>query len=1004
MTKHANNYSATKAQGLRAAHAERGAALSTALIVMSLLAAISMTVLAVVTHEARIAGSDLQRTQTFYAADAGLEKMTNDFSKLFAKTSNPASAQLSNIATSYPTELTNEGFSCNQSLSVDATANSGTVTIANGPFSGLYASVSPYLLTSTAIHTNTGTQVSLQRKMNNYLVPIFQFGMFSNEDIELYPLPAMAINGRVHANGNIYASASTSLTFQAKVTTANEFITDKWRNGTALGYYRAFMTVGGINVPITMGSMVNGPNIPGTTAGQRGYSPGSPNGTINSAWDTTSVKSAVSGVANQFGGQLITRSTGGASLHLPMELEGAPSRELIKRKMPNDTQTLSDSRFHSKAEIRILIDDESPSTTDAAGIPASQGVRLSTFDPIPLPDQAVAANGGRVLWRISDSGSYLDTSTTCVLQSISSSPTPTPTQALTVRGAKSTTQSVTLHGTATKIPGGAGITGRVLIQIVDANGNTYDVTQQILSMGMTEGEPNAIVTFQRPLWTAFTQGGRDASGTTNPILNGDPAYTNALVDILANTHVSYDGEIKHTSGSYPILSTTYGYLTNIVDDTASGSQRTRSDAPPSNSLTSLQTDWGSGSTPASTWYTNKDWNAIVPINVYNVQEGSISAGMTANAIYERGITNVVEINLRNLARWMDGVYDTNLLAGTNAVSTNIAKPDGYILYVSDRRGDRVKSMVDLSGATINSSNGMVDNEDLYGPNGVLDPGEDLQGKGVLVKDTTELPDPSTPCASTPAFNNSNRSLRAVQVAAWSNPCNYFRRTVRLFNGENLQISGAAGKLSSTMGITVSSENMVYIWGSYNTTGINAAPPSGTAALNVPSATYRYVGNQVPAAIVADAFSPMSKTWLDSLRAMFPDTITSRLADFNLPNVGAETSVRTAIIAGNNLSALAGTPDQGNGFESRLNGGMINFPRFVEDWYSVQRRWNYVGSFIPLYHSTQAVGPWSYVSPFIIYQPPIRDWAFDVTFLDPTRLPPATPLFQHIEPTGFRQIL
>ena len=54
---------------------ERGAALATALIVMSLLAAISMTVLAVVTHETRIAGSDLQRTQTFYAAAASIEKM-----------------------------------------------------------------------------------------------------------------------------------------------------------------------------------------------------------------------------------------------------------------------------------------------------------------------------------------------------------------------------------------------------------------------------------------------------------------------------------------------------------------------------------------------------------------------------------------------------------------------------------------------------------------------------------------------------------------------------------------------------------------------------------------------------------------------------------------------------------------------------------------------------------------------------------------------------------------
>src|SRR6266849_2117204 len=241
-----------------------------------------------------------------------------------------------------------------------------TVTIPSGPFNGLYATVTPYLLDTTATQTATGTQVRLQRKIHNYLIPIFQFGMFSNEDIELYPLPAMAINGRVHANGNIYASASTSLTFQAKVTTANEFITDDWRNGTALGYYRVFMKVGAVNVPITMGSMVSGPNISGATAGQRGYFPGSPNGTINSSWDSTSVASAT-GAANQLGGQMVTRSTGGASLHLPMELEGSPTRELIKRAMPNDTQTLTNSRFHSKAQIRILIDDETPSTTDAAG-------------------------------------------------------------------------------------------------------------------------------------------------------------------------------------------------------------------------------------------------------------------------------------------------------------------------------------------------------------------------------------------------------------------------------------------------------------------------------------------------------------------------------------------------------------------------------------------------------------------------------------------------------------
>src|SRR5215831_10954862 len=89
---------------------ESGAALATALIIMAILAAVSMTVLAVVTHEARIAGSDLQRTQTFYAGAASIEKMTNDFSAVFTTTSHPSNQQLANIAAAYPSELVSEGF------------------------------------------------------------------------------------------------------------------------------------------------------------------------------------------------------------------------------------------------------------------------------------------------------------------------------------------------------------------------------------------------------------------------------------------------------------------------------------------------------------------------------------------------------------------------------------------------------------------------------------------------------------------------------------------------------------------------------------------------------------------------------------------------------------------------------------------------------------------------------------------------------------------------------
>src|ERR1044071_4355046 len=98
---------------------ESGAALATAIFLMAILAAISMSVLAVVNTESRIAGSDLQRTQTFYAGAACIEKMTTDFSDLFTRTSTPSSTQLSNIANSPPSELVSEGFAINQTIQLD---------------------------------------------------------------------------------------------------------------------------------------------------------------------------------------------------------------------------------------------------------------------------------------------------------------------------------------------------------------------------------------------------------------------------------------------------------------------------------------------------------------------------------------------------------------------------------------------------------------------------------------------------------------------------------------------------------------------------------------------------------------------------------------------------------------------------------------------------------------------------------------------------------------------
>ncbi|CAN5509526.1 hypothetical protein BH10ACI1_BH10ACI1_16000 [soil metagenome] len=964
---------------------ERGAALAVAMIVVAILSVIALTALVFSSSEARIAGSDLQRTQTFYASEAALEKMTNDFSGLFRRKLNPTPADLYTIANTYPTELTAEGFTFSQTLEEDTARLNELrtiqglpntvyprVNINEGTYAGLFATIIPYKMSSTASRSVTRTEVKLEREFNNYLVPLFQFGIFSNDDIEIHPGPLMTFNGKIHSNGNIYALSSTK--FQQRVTTAGEFVRDAMRGGEPNlqgGRNDVWFEVNGIDVQSQIGSgsvmaglgTVGGPNLSGSILGLRGFFPGSPNGIVNPNWEVQSLRPPVAGIPNQFGGQILTRTTGATAIKLPLELAGNSPAELIKRSLPSDSEILTSSRYHAKSQIRILIDDETAGSGagNVAGIPAGQGVLLSAFMPTAL-------NGGNVLRLIDNNGVVSGSAIRQVNPdgSVSSSTS-------FVRTLKAAVPQVNTD----YIPPGSGITGRILIEIVKPDGTTVDVTQAILSLGVTEGEPNGIVYLQRPLWAGYVQGSRDRTGGIFD-----------LVDLTRNSQSIADGEISDPS---TLLYANRGFINTTT--------------------TAADEDGGNYIRQANPTGT---YNTIVPINVYNVREGWVRSTLSEYDIYQRGVTSVIEINMRNLGRWVDGVYDANLLSGTTAVSTNIMGEEGYIAYVSDRRGDRVKAEYLADGTSFASTNGIVDNEDIYGPNGLLDAGEDVidfgwnvggtTKKGTLQKDTAELPDSGTICCKPTngaSVTDATRLSRANNVLSWRNTSNYFRRAVRLFDGETLSTTAASGKLSPTKGITVASENMVYIWGSYNTTGITGIPVNGSTLNNG-----GYTGAQVPSAIICDAFIPLSRTWFDANSALYPEGAgngqTYRMADENLPSTNQSTSVRAAIIAGTTISSLTQTPGR-DAAGQRRNGGIHNFPRFLELWTcnSGSCPWNYTGSFVPLYHSTQAI---SQHEDFrnVNYSPPRRNWSFDNNFLTPQNLPPGTPFFQYVQATGFRQ--
>lgn len=1086
---------------------ESGFALVAALIILILLGVISITVLAFSTSETRTAKNEIKRIEAFYAAEAKLEEMTNRFNKLFQNSSEPLPYVLNDIATTNSPSLNSvlvigKGYDFTGSnLALDTVkaaqliAIFGTdkpfIQIPDGPYKGMSATVTPYYGIATATEQYSGTSVSLRRDFNSYLLPIFQFSLFSDGDIELDPGKAMYISGRVHANKNVYPLRN--LLFTGNITAAGELVRDRNRGG---GLNNKTDVIG-VNMMVTspssgctpsnicivpfvnggtkIRSVIDGPDFytgPAPDLSKplpRGYHPGSPVGTPVGAWDTNSILAPNktgnpnNGTPGRFNKQVLTASSSGLGIEpltLPLGLDEVKAVELIKRKLPNvDTDLISSARYHTKAQIRILIDDEVTPLPNEAGI-SSGGVPLSSFVPTQL------GSGDCNALRIFDNSGSCSYNDNGPPTQKDPNPTYNGLVAQTVRSVKNLTTDTAPNGAI--IPPGSGIQGRIKIEVVDTTGVAKDVTREILSMGVTIGEPNAIVRLQRPLWAAFMQDSFDRSAgqsALSPTLfnlqygdNGEPGRTGKSGAQMV------DGEITTLDPTnINDIDSSLGYITktlsNLKEDATSAPEREAI-------LPSVPT---SVSNPLNL-------NAIVPINVYNVREGWINRSQDEFRVYRRGVTSVIDINMRNLARWLDGKFDNNLFSSMPDVqSINIGTDKGYVVYISDRRGDKVRTETTNASLvaqgkppTPSTTNGNVDNEDVYFtpvaapgppvPTTTLDVGEDviinsvfINNLNTLQKDVSsspELPDslitsPYTPWDALPTTVN-GRILRAIKVMSWRNDVpaveNYFRRSVRLSNGEDLTTTCSpssapvtpptgvvvtwtcnTGSLGPVKGITIASENMVYVAGNYNTKGVGRFRDGGSTLNN--GTDFDYLGPQIPTSIICDAFFPLSKTWFDANAAMYPEgndggrtfnvpPIIYRAADagsmtpdYLHPSADSqETAVRTAVMFGSTLSALsvAGAPAR-DSLGTISSGGMHSAPRFLELWNNgtLERHWSFTGSMVTLFNSTQAFAPWE---SGVAYTPPVRNWSYDSTFSNPNRLPPGTPFFQYVQSSGFEQII
>src|SRR5579863_932450 len=259
---------------------DSGIALLTTLLLMMLMSSLLVGFILLITSGQKLSGVNNDYSRAFYAAEAGMEKITADLGTLFDTNYAPSAAQINAIAAVPPvipgiayTQYNGaSGYQVNYNTDANGNPLATVTSIQSGAYQGMTALATQYTLLVTA-RTLSNNEVKLQRTTQTVGIPMFQFGIFSDTDLSFFPGPNFNFGGRTHTNGNLFLAAGATLKLSDRVTAVKDVIRTNLSNGfpTTTGQY-------GGTVDIT--------TSPGTLSFRPlAYTEGSLVGTIGSAPD-----------------------------------------------------------------------------------------------------------------------------------------------------------------------------------------------------------------------------------------------------------------------------------------------------------------------------------------------------------------------------------------------------------------------------------------------------------------------------------------------------------------------------------------------------------------------------------------------------------------------------------------------------------------------------------------------------------------------------------------------
>jgi hypothetical protein len=177
-------------------------------MVLVLFTVVVLAGLSTVGTVARTSGADYQHARATYATEGASDDVMAQLDAAMQDGQVSASEVAALTTPAIPGYMVTKG--------VQSTGDAVLRTVSTGPYSGLYSMNQRFDITVGA-RDSTGARAGAVIAVNAMSVPIFQFAVFYDQDLEIHPGPHMTFGGRVHTNGNLYTI--NNLTISGVVTT-----------------------------------------------------------------------------------------------------------------------------------------------------------------------------------------------------------------------------------------------------------------------------------------------------------------------------------------------------------------------------------------------------------------------------------------------------------------------------------------------------------------------------------------------------------------------------------------------------------------------------------------------------------------------------------------------------------------------------------------------------------------------------------------------------------------